>query len=168
LLPPLLAAEIRGMPVAALVLLAACALTDLLDGRAARRMEQCSRFGALFDVSADFALVFSLYLLYVARGLFPLGSLLLALILLSVLSFALCCLLKKRFVKQRLGRYTGALLLAGMLWLFVIRLFSARLHAASLPVVAAVVIIGLLLSLAENLLFLACRRKKKASPPGEA
>jgi len=162
------------MPVTALVLLAACALTDLLDGRAARRLEQCSFFGALFDFAADFALVFSLYLLYAVRGLFPQGLLLLVLILLSPLSFGLCCLLKNRFVKQRLGRYTGGLLIAGMLWLFIIRLFSTRLYAASLPVVTAVVIIGLLLSLTENLLFLllpgspACRRKKKASPPGEA
>lgn len=155
--------ETRGRPAAALALLAACALTDLLDGAAARRLGRCSRFGALFDLLADFALVYSLYLLYIRRGLFP--PLLAVLIPASALSFGLCCLARGRVVKQRLGRHTGALLLAGLLWLFTVRLLSPRLYAAGLPAVAAVAGAVLLLSTAENLLFLV---KRKASPPGEA
>lgn len=145
------------------MLLAACALSDLLDGPAARRRGPCSRFGAVFDMMADFALLFSLYLLYVLQGRFP--PFLLLLITASALSFGLCCLASGRVAKQRLGCHTGALLTAGLLWLFLVRLFSPGLYARSLPVVAAVTAIGLLLSLAENLFALA---KKKASPAGEA
>ncbi len=46
-------------------------LTDLLDGRLARRLGSSSKFGAYFDATTDFVLVFSMFLVFDSRGFVP-------------------------------------------------------------------------------------------------
>lgn len=54
---------------ALLFLLLLC--TDLLDGYLARKLALASKFGTYFDVTTDFILVFSMFLVFNSKGFVP-------------------------------------------------------------------------------------------------
>lgn len=62
--PVFIAASMRGMYLLALVLFLSAALTDILDGWIARRLNQRSRFGAILDPAADKTMLISGYFFY--------------------------------------------------------------------------------------------------------
>jgi cardiolipin synthase (CMP-forming) len=55
----------------ALVVLALSAITDWLDGKLARWLDQMSRLGALLDPAADRLYIFSTLIAFVLRGIVP-------------------------------------------------------------------------------------------------
>ncbi len=57
--------------VAAVVLLAVASLTDLLDGRIARRFNQMSKLGEMLDPAADRLYIFATVLGLTVRGIIP-------------------------------------------------------------------------------------------------
>ena len=57
--------------VAAVVLLAVASLTDLLDGRIARRFNQMSKLGEMLDPAADRLYIFATVLGLAIRGIIP-------------------------------------------------------------------------------------------------
>lgn len=57
--------------VAAVVLLAVASLTDLLDGRIARRFNQISKLGEMLDPAADRLYIFATVLGLAVRGIIP-------------------------------------------------------------------------------------------------
>ena len=63
--------SVERMYAAALVLFVTAALTDVLDGIAARRLNQRSRLGALLDPAADKFLMVSGYLFYTFSPALP-------------------------------------------------------------------------------------------------
>jgi cardiolipin synthase len=70
MVPCFIGASIEGMYTVALVLFVSAAVTDILDGWIARRLNQRSRLGALLDPAADKLLMVSGYLFYtLAAGL---------------------------------------------------------------------------------------------------
>ena len=69
--PVFIVASFRGQYVLAFVLFIGAAVTDILDGAIARRFNQRSKFGALFDPAADKLLMVSGYLFYTLRGDLP-------------------------------------------------------------------------------------------------
>ncbi len=70
LVPCFLWASVRGMYVTAFVIFVSAAITDILDGMIARRLNVRSRLGALLDPAADKTLMVSAFLYYTfARGL---------------------------------------------------------------------------------------------------
>ena len=64
LVPCFLFASMRGMYVAAFVIFVTAAVTDILDGMIARRLNQRSRLGALLDPAADKTLMVCGFLFY--------------------------------------------------------------------------------------------------------
>ena len=60
-----------GWQPAALLLIGVTALTDLLDGRIARRSNQITALGTLLDPIADKFFISTVYICLVARGLSP-------------------------------------------------------------------------------------------------
>jgi cardiolipin synthase (CMP-forming) len=71
LVPPFLVLVIVGDYVAALIVLIAASLTDLLDGYLARRLNQVTRLGQLLDPAADRLYIFAALLGLAAHGLVP-------------------------------------------------------------------------------------------------
>lgn len=70
LVPCFLAASFRGLFTAAFVIFVSAALTDILDGMLARRLNVRSRLGALLDPAADKTLMVCGFLFYtLAAGL---------------------------------------------------------------------------------------------------
>ena len=60
-----------GMNIAALITFIIAALTDTADGEIARRFNQVTDFGKLFDPLADKLLVMAALLIFVVRGTVP-------------------------------------------------------------------------------------------------
>ncbi len=71
LVPCFLAASMRGMFVAACVIFVTAAITDILDGMIARRLDVKSRLGALLDPAADKTLMICGFLYYTFAGNIP-------------------------------------------------------------------------------------------------
>ncbi len=64
LIPVFLIVSFRGMFLTAFVLFIAAAVTDIFDGLIARRLNQRSRLGAIFDPAADKMMMIFGYLYY--------------------------------------------------------------------------------------------------------
>jgi cardiolipin synthase len=71
MLPYLIYALVVRIPGLALTTLAVMILTDLLDGRVARRLGQSRAFGAAFDSGIDFVIIYSLFTTFLAIGILP-------------------------------------------------------------------------------------------------
>jgi cardiolipin synthase len=71
MLPYLIYALVVRIPGLALTTLAVMILTDLVDGRVARRLGQSRAFGAAFDSGIDFVIIYSLFTTFFAIGILP-------------------------------------------------------------------------------------------------
>jgi cardiolipin synthase (CMP-forming) len=71
LVPCFIGASIAGMYSVAFVIFVTAAVTDILDGMIARRLNQRSRLGALLDPAADKLLMVSGYLFYTLTSDLP-------------------------------------------------------------------------------------------------
>jgi cardiolipin synthase len=74
LVPFFIAASVRGMYVAAFVMFVTAAVSDIFDGMIARRLNQRSRFGAIFDPTADKLLMVSGFVYYTFAPSLPLAK----------------------------------------------------------------------------------------------
>lgn len=72
LVPCFLLASMRGMYLTALILFVSAAVTDILDGMLARRLNLRSRLGALLDPAADKTLMVCGFLFYTFADRLPL------------------------------------------------------------------------------------------------
>ncbi len=72
--PVFLVASFRGHYTLAFVLFVGAAVTDILDGMIARRFNQRSRLGAIFDPAADKTMLICGYLFYTLRPGLPVVS----------------------------------------------------------------------------------------------
>ncbi len=94
-----------------LVVLAASAATDFLDGYAARKFKVASRFGAYFDATTDFALMLGIYTGFFFAGYFSVWLLLL--IAVAFAQFLVTSLYAKRLYDP-VGKYLGSALYIGV------------------------------------------------------
>ncbi|MBA7664774.1 hypothetical protein ES703_72837 [subsurface metagenome] len=157
LTPLIIISEIRERSVLSFVIFGLIGTSDVFDGLLARWTGNDNRFGAVFDLAADFFVIFSLFLLFYWKGIFPL--LLLIFAFLSAVTFCLNCLAKKGLSKNTIGQYTGAVLFGGVLTYFFVRLFLKDLYAPALRVIIAASLIYLAISIIENIVILFKRLK---------
>ncbi len=68
LLPVIIFGIVTSHGWVTVVAMAAVLLTDLLDGRIARRLRQASQFGQALDSTVDFVLIYSLFIAFYAAG----------------------------------------------------------------------------------------------------
>jgi CDP-diacylglycerol--glycerol-3-phosphate 3-phosphatidyltransferase len=68
LLPAVIAGIATNSGYLAVVAMAIVVVTDLLDGRIARRLGQATAFGKLLDSTIDFVLIYSLFIALYAAG----------------------------------------------------------------------------------------------------
>jgi phosphatidylglycerophosphate synthase len=97
--------------VACLGLLAFSAATDYLDGYLARKLGVATHFGAYFDASTDFVLMFGAYMIFTVRGIYPFWLPLL--IATSFFLFLATSRLSKKLYDP-IGKYTGSALFIGV------------------------------------------------------
>ncbi len=118
--------------------MAAALVTDLLDGRVARRLKQASAFGRTLDSTIDFVLIYSLFIAFFAAGRLAVHEF--AVIYLAMLTNlmlqirAMSTAAEEGIVRTKLGKLTGALQ-----YLYLLFLVAREV----LPKTAAVAIIDL-------------------------
>lgn len=128
MLPYLLYALVARLAGMAVVTLGIMIVTDLVDGRVARRMKQSREFGAVLDSTIDFAAIYSLFTVLFATGVITWWKW--AVIMLSGLLIAVTQLMhlikasEVSFAPVRFGKLVGQiqflylpLLLARAFWL---------------------------------------------------
>lgn len=152
LVPLLILSEKGQKNVFSLILLIVVVLSDIFDGMLARRMKKMNGFGAVFDMTADVLVVGALYIFLYRNGTLPL--LLVILMFVSFSSFSTCCVIKKEVVKNTIGQYTGAVLMAGLLCIFSVRCIFKEHYYVAVLISAAVSSLYLLSSTIENIALL--------------
>ena len=138
-------------------------LSDICDGRIARRTNTASVLGAIMDVTADCLTVFVIQGFLLATGDWPLYLLILS--LLSIALFALHVGIKGQLAKTHLGRYTGAVLVTAFLVIAMCKAIHPSLWIAVIPFLSRLLGAFLLVAMVENLrgLFMAMEKKVKRS-----
>ena len=120
---PLLAFLVsNGMLVYGAALFLFLLFTDFLDGYLARKLGASSKFGTYFDVTADFILVFSLFLAFGSKGFYADWVLILVA---AVFAVFFLTGLSSSWVYDPVGKYYGSLLYGaiGLRFIFSGQLF---------------------------------------------
>jgi phosphatidylglycerophosphate synthase len=94
-----------------LVLLAFCAASDYFDGYVARKLFANTRFGAYYDATTDFILMFGIFALFYSFGDYPIWLLLL--IATAFIQFIATSFYTKKLYDP-VGRYLGSALYIGV------------------------------------------------------
>ena len=94
-----------------LILLAFSAATDFFDGYFARRLKVTSRLGGYYDATTDFILVFGIFVIFSAKGYYPIW--LLILISALFIQFLVTSLYAKKLYDP-VGKYAGSALYIGI------------------------------------------------------
>jgi phosphatidylglycerophosphate synthase len=114
----------------AVVAMGVILITDLLDGRIARRLGQATAFGKSFDSTVDFVLIYALFIAFYAAGrlaTWQFGFLYLAMVTIFLLQFALIATGKgEEVANTALGKVTGALQYGYLLFLVAREVLPAR------------------------------------------
>jgi len=138
------------LAVAAMVLLW---ITDLLDGRLARRLGQSSSFGKSLDSTIDFVLIYSLFIAFYAAGrLATWQFVFLYLAMLGILSlqFAQAADGGGELAATSLGKVTGALQYAYLLFLVALEVLPvSRFWSGAGMVLFVALALAILLNSAE-------------------
>lgn len=100
-----------GNVTACLGLLAFCAATDFLDGYLAKKLKATSRFGAYYDATTDFILMFGIFAFFYSFGDYPIWLLLL--IAAAFIQFIVTSFFAKKLYDP-VGRYLGSALYIGV------------------------------------------------------
>jgi phosphatidylglycerophosphate synthase len=100
---------------ATLFLLILC--LDYLDGYLAKRLKLSSRFGAFFDATTDFVLIFSVFVIFASKGSVP--NWVLILIAFSFVQF-IATSLYWNIIYDPVGKYYGSLLYGAIGLRFII------------------------------------------------
>jgi CDP-diacylglycerol--glycerol-3-phosphate 3-phosphatidyltransferase/cardiolipin synthase len=108
LIPLLLNALNQGLKEAALGVLLLIVMSDLLDGRLARKLSTVSPLGSYVDAFADFVVVQSVFSMFVIQGIYAIWVYML--IVVMFVQFVLTSAGLTRVVYDPVGKYFGGFL----------------------------------------------------------
>ncbi|WP_020498005.1 CDP-alcohol phosphatidyltransferase family protein [Sciscionella marina] len=141
----------------ALVVLAASAITDWLDGKLARWLDQYSTLGAMLDPVADRLYILATLVAFVIRGIFPWWAA--ALLVLKDVAVGLCLpLLRRRGYAPPEVHYIGKAATFALLYAFPLLLLAQGTSEAARiahPIATAFAVWGSALYLWAGVLYLA-------------
>ncbi len=92
----------------AVIIFSIAVITDIIDGIIARKLDICTTFGSYLDVTADFLLIFIIYISFIIDGLYPIW--LLFLIVFMFIQFVITSRLKKP-IYDPIGRFIFLILI---------------------------------------------------------
>jgi len=126
--PLLVSLVSRGMLSCGAALFLFLLFTDFLDGYLARRLGVSSKFGTYFDVTADFTLVFSMFLAFGSKGFY--ADWILIVIAAEFAGFLLTSHSSSK-IHDLVGKYYGSLLYGaiGLRFIFSGQLFHTVVTA---------------------------------------
>ena len=153
LLPVIIAGVVENIGWLALGGMVAAWITDLLDGRLARRLGQAGPFGKTLDSTVDFVLIYSLFMTFYAAGrLHTYQFLIIYLGMFAILLLQLSSSQGGEIVPTRLGKLAGAIEYTFLIFLVVCEVLRPTPLLAEVKLIFFLVLAaGVVSSVAENL-----------------
>ena len=155
----------RGFRKASLAVFLAASLTDLLDGYLARRLNQITDFGKLFDPLADKLMVLTALICQGVAGVFPWAAILLVAGKEALMVMGGAYMLKKGIVVY--ANYLGKSATVAFIAALVLAFFHDELAAAALPLDRILLWVSVALAYAALILY-AFRAWQQLRAPGGA
>lgn len=115
----------------------------------AKQAESSCKGGDIFDIAADFMVVLTVFVLWYLKQMVSVHIILL--ILLSFISFVYISFLKKKIVKNKIGKYVGAVCFLGITIIIFTRLYFKEIYIGSQNLVVVIISIYLIISIIENI-----------------
>lgn len=124
-------------------------MSDIIDGIVAKQAGNNCKGGDIFDIVADFMVVLSVFVLWYLKQMVSVYIILL--ILLSFISFVYISFLKKKIVKNKIGKYVGSVCFSGITVIIFTRLYFKEMYIDSQNLVLIIISIYLIISIIENI-----------------
>lgn len=124
-------------------------MSDIIDGIVAKQAENNCKGGDIFDIVADFMVVLSIFVLWYLKH--TVSAYIVFLILFSFITFAYISFLKKKVVKNKIGKYVGAVCFSGITVIIFTRLYFEKIYINLQDPVIIIISIYLTISIIENI-----------------
>ena len=148
-IPFLIISELQEKYVLSLIIMLLISMTDIIDGMVAKQAENNCKGGDIFDIVADFMVVLSIFVLWYLKQM--VSAYIIFLILFSFITFGYISFLKKKIVKNKIGKYVGAVCFLGITVIIFSRLYFKEIHVSSQNLVVVIISIYLIISIIENI-----------------
>ena len=123
-------------------------MSDIVDGMVAKQAESSCKGGDIFDIAADFMVVLSIFVLWYLKQI--VSVYIIFLILLSFITFGYISFLKKKIVKNKIGKYVGAVCFLGITVIIFTRLYHKEIYGSVQNLTLIFISIYLIISIIEN------------------
>jgi len=131
------------------VIILLISLSDIVDGMVAKQAESSCKGGDVFDIAADFMVVWSVFMLWYLKQMVSIY--IIFLILLSFITFGYVSFLKKKIIKNKIGKYVGAVCFSGITLIIFARLYFKGIYINLQNLVVIIISIYLIISIIENI-----------------
>ncbi len=140
--------ELQGKYFQSLMIILLISMSDIVDGMVAKQAESSCKGGDIFDIAADFMVVLSIFVLWYLKQM--VSAYIIFLILLSFISFVYTSFLKKKIVKNKIGKYVGAVCFLGITVIIFTRLYLKETYISVQNLTLIFISIYLIISIIEN------------------
>jgi len=140
--------ELQEKYVQSLIIILLISMSDVIDGMVAKQAESSCKGGDILDIVADFMVVLSIFVLWYLKQMVP--AYIIFLILFSFITFVYISFLKKKIVKNKIGKYVGAVCFLGITVIMFTRLYFKEIYIVSQNLVLIIISIYLIISIIEN------------------
>jgi len=148
-IPFLIISELQEKYVQSLIIILLISMSDIIDGMVAKQAESNCKRGDIFDIAADFMVVLSVFVLWYLKQIVSVYIILL--ILFSFITFGYISFLKKKIVKNKIGKYVGAVCFSGITVIIFTRLYFKEMYISLQNLVLIFISIYLIISILENI-----------------
>jgi len=148
-IPFLILCELQEKYFQSLMIILLISMSDIIDGMVAKQAESNCKGGDIFDIVADFMVVLSVFVLWYLKQ--RVSIYIIFLILFSFITFGYISFLKKKIVKNKIGKYVGAVCFSGITVILFSRLYFKEIYISVQNLVLIIVSIYLIISIIENI-----------------
>ncbi len=148
-IPFLIIGELQEKYAQSLIIMLLIIMSDLIDGIVAKQAKSNCKGGDIFDIIADFMVVLSIFVLWYLKQI--VSVYIIFLILLSIITFGYISFLKKKIVKNKIGKYVGAVCFLGITVIIFTRLYLKEIFISVQNLVLIIISVYLIISIIENI-----------------
>jgi len=141
--------ELQGKYFQSLMIILLISMSDIIDGMVAKQAESSCKGGDIFDIVADFMVVLSIFVLWYLKH--TVSAYIVFLILFSFITFGYISFLKKKVVKNKIGKYVGAVCFSGITVIIFTRLYFKETYISVQNLTLIFISIYLIISIIENI-----------------
>lgn len=147
-IPFLIISELQEKYIQSLIIILLISMSDIIDGMIARQAGNNCKGGDIFDIVADFMVILSIFVLWYLKQ--RVSVYIIFLILLSFITFGYISFLKKKIVKNKIGKYVGAVCFLGITVIIFAKLYFKEIYISLQNLVVIIISIYLIISIIEN------------------